>query len=1013
MALASVDRSETATPRVAISSTTEDLDSHRIAAAEVARELGFEPLLLERPAGSDGSVQEITRQVAEADLLLAIVGWQRGEMPAPEQGGDGRRSWTAWEISAALSRAQPLVVLMAGDGWPESLREEDPEVRAWLLDFRGDLHSLAVFFGPEPEDADSPLPVFHELIRRELIRHQPSQPQETLWVDATGLRPQRWPPPEVPETPYPVLLPYRHPDLLAGREHELAEVEQLLRLPVPILGLYAPSGAGKSSLLAAGLVPRLDAAGMAVSFDRHPSEPGLAGRLIGDLLDADESNALKVAEEDYRGFVDRLLTAHNLTSSPPLLILDQVEDLLRPPTGASGRSRRARALAGMLLAASVQRQPGCDGPLCRWLLAYRQEFHGEVFLWLGDVLREARSLGLVGAGTLPHDLSGPERFHAWSLPPLGTPRAGSANPIAEATGVFQAVVEKPLELRRDDGTPRYPWRFSAGGAQRLATAFGEARLARPQAPLTPELQVVLAHLLERAVPSPDGKEILVEVPETPRELISQALEQHVRRALDMAFPTDRHTGSSEAARLGRTRALLALRELADASGRRGDGLTAQELARAIGRDGREVLEKLATPQTRLVVAERQAGEWAYVLSNSRLAEVLVRLVDEERGQVGLELDAELLRLRRFVALRSELFAAGEVAHATQVPASSRRRIEQHTAALLWGDTRQQWWQACQQRFRAERQRVAMQCALLTIAMLAIVVGVGWIVIDQSKRRQASLAANLQEISHGEPEAAFKAVHRLLVEWQAEPKKQPVAKLVDRIVEPPAPASVSHRITQALRQRQEPLDILERGIGGLDPGEERKRAVLKVAGAALPLIVEDAPDDPVRIASLVQALDLFAPAGKLTQDLRNRALESLRRRFKPPPPPSPGDSNWTRISADAPRMGAGPGESLGDRDRENEQPRHRATLAAFRIGIHEVTNAEFRQLFPNHAKGQDGRLPAVNMTWYQAYTYAAWLGGRLPTEAEAEYVTTLSGGSPTHRSDLHTGFRIVLPETIED
>ena len=106
------------------------------------------------------------------------------------------------------------------------------------------------------------------------------------------------------------------------------------------------------------------------------------------------------------------------------------------------------------------------------------------------------------------------------------PPAGSADPVDAAARVFQTVIETPLAVRDDDGAAHYPWSFAAGGSQRLARAFGEARRARPRAPLVPELQVVLAHLLERAVPPPGGGPAIVEVPEEPGELISQALEQH-------------------------------------------------------------------------------------------------------------------------------------------------------------------------------------------------------------------------------------------------------------------------------------------------------------------------------------------------------------------------------------------------------------------------------------------------------------------------------------------------------
>jgi formylglycine-generating enzyme required for sulfatase activity/cellulose biosynthesis protein BcsQ len=80
------------------------------------------------------------------------------------------------------------------------------------------------------------------------------------------------------------------------------------------------------------------------------------------------------------------------------------------------------------------------------------------------------------------------------------------------------------------------------------------------------------------------------------------------------------------------------------------------------------------------------------------------------------------------------------------------------------------------------------------------------------------------------------------------------------------------------------------------------------------------------------------------------------------------------------MGSSEGEGF-----DPERPRHRVTLTqGFRLGRTPVTNTEYRRLWPKHATGSPADHPAVNLSWYEARLYAAWLGGRLPTEAEWEY-----------------------------
>jgi hypothetical protein len=761
------------------------------------------------------------------------------------------------------------------------------------------------------------------------------------WVEQAEPRLRAWPLPELPPDPYPLLLPYQHPALLAGREADVAKITRLLRSPLPILGLAAPSGTGKSSLLLAGVVPRLRADGRAVAVERHPTEPGLAGRLIGDLLEVPDEGGIAVADTDVEGFVHLLEQCERLAGSPPVLVLDQFEDVLvRPDAG------RARALIGMLLAATCRDRRGRKAPPCRWLLAFREEYLGKLVPWLADVTVDARREGYPGTASLPHDLSAAERFESLPLSTLGTPAGGSRDPIGEATDVYRAAIEAPLALTLPDGRPRYGWRFAGDGAQRLARAFALARVARPGAPLAPELQVVLAHLLSQASGHAPASARVVDVPADPAGLIDRALDDHLRRAMEAAFPAGRGVVQR------RARALLALCELASATGAREEGKPAALFERAIGVDGREILERLGAADTRIVLLRTGPDGPRWFLSHDRMAEAVARLVDEEGRGGGFSVDAELLALRRFVTLQSALHRSGE-ASATRLPGRRHRQIASCAEALLWDEQRRAWWAACRERRRADLRRTGARAAVAALVLLLCGLALSWVV-----ERRAARAALLGQIAKGDPPTALAMLDRSLDQGDI-----PAGELLS-----------------SLRLRPRPLDILESGMGGV-PAERRGDAVLRVGAFVLPLLAE-APQDNVRRASLLWALDYATGrSGGLSSraaELRDRVVAPLRALHPAPILPA---ENWVLVPAGTFSMGAptekgNPGNQCAD-----GLPEHQVTISAFRLLDHEITGDEYRRLVPDYVGPSD--LPA-RVKWHDAYVFAAWLGGRLPTEAEWEY-----------------------------
>jgi sulfatase modifying factor 1 len=80
--------------------------------------------------------------------------------------------------------------------------------------------------------------------------------------------------------------------------------------------------------------------------------------------------------------------------------------------------------------------------------------------------------------------------------------------------------------------------------------------------------------------------------------------------------------------------------------------------------------------------------------------------------------------------------------------------------------------------------------------------------------------------------------------------------------------------------------------------------------------------------------------------------------------------------------------------QDEQPRHRVYVSAFRIDRVEVSAGDYQRCVqrgacaPARVADNDARLgqpeqPVAGVTFNEALRYCAWLGGRLPTEAEWE------------------------------
>ncbi len=246
-----------------LSSTYEDLKEYRHAVVEALRTGGHKVITMKEKAAKDQRlVKMCLRKVANTDVYIGLFAFRYGYVPPTNQDNAQGLSITELEFREAQRLRKPCLTFVASEEppWPPKFIDALQSERIYTLRQFLLTEKFAPTFSSPQELAALVLAAVTKLqeTKKKPETQEPKKPDTSASMGGT------W---DIEEngSPYPGLMHFsrKHAPVFFGRDREVRDVLNRINLQEgQFIIVSGDSGVGKSSLVEAGILPKLEERGL-------------------------------------------------------------------------------------------------------------------------------------------------------------------------------------------------------------------------------------------------------------------------------------------------------------------------------------------------------------------------------------------------------------------------------------------------------------------------------------------------------------------------------------------------------------------------------------------------------------------------------------------------------------------------------------------------------------------------------------------------------------------------------